>query len=550
MLRFLVLALLALLAACGGGGGGGGDAPPSPTTSLGAVATPYASIAGKYQSWSEILTASTFDLVSGTLRLNADGTIAGGMSRSFQDAPVPITYGNDTIRFFGALVSTGPDGVAAGEITFVYKALRAHTAANGIDRVEETTTQSGTGTIEVSGTLVDGAPAISVHFPSVNVPFKARTMVLAKGALPAAYQGMAPERLSGWYQFRVDLSIPGTLDVMNTVVHIDAVTGAISGSFGPDCSISGRFFGYHSASGMFRQEWTFVGTGCPVQGTGQFLGQLGSGATVTLEAVGFFEGRWALVAAHSQVPTLPGPYALIAGWYRFSQPDPNENADIHIHPDGTVVAFLSKSAEDIRDSRRLAFSGRLSGSGPTYTVTGEVASATQAGTATLELTPTTSGASRAFSVRIASATVPVPIPSFTAAGGGTAGSGFFGVPIEKIGGLYSWGEAFTPPPGEPSYPPLGGAPSSITVDAVTGAMSGSFGPDCQLTGRLFAYEPSYASFRMDLTLQGAGCPLNGTGQLLGGVGTSPSGRISIGARGVFAQRPLTIGLTHSQQLAP
>jgi len=517
MRRFLVLALLALLAACGGGGGGGGDGAPSSPAPGPAM---HASLAGRYELTMPF--GPNIESLNGTVHVHADGTIAGTLGRSFQDAPIPTVGGSDSMQFFGTLGAT-----SAGEITFTYKAYRSRRAADG-SWTNENTTQDGTGTVEVSATLVDGAPAIALHFPAADVPFPTRTVTLAQSTLPVAWQGLPAERLSGWYQFSV--SSRG-FPIMNTDVHIDAVTGAMAGTFGPNCQISGRLFGYDSFSGTFRQEWTFAGTGCPLAGTTQLVGRLGTGANISLEAFGFLAGRWLQVVAHSPVAALPGPFASIAGTY-------GEGDAILVHPDGTVVAGIQESM----------FSATVAATGQTYTASGEFANAQQAGTATMTITPTTQDAALALAATIASATMPTPMPSFTAVKVGVADA-FYGLPLAKLGGRYGMGAAFTF--GEPILLSLVGSEMFIAVDVdpATGAMSGTFGPDCQLSGRLFAYVPSLAMFRQDLSLQGAGCPVTGTGQLLGRLGSNRSGGVvRLLSKGVFMGRPLVFSMTHSQLL--
>lgn len=57
-------------------------------------------------------------------------------------------------------------------------------------------------------------------------------------------------------------------------VQLDAA-GNLSGAVLPNCQLTGRILGYDQPFGVFRQEATLQGSGCPVTGTATLLGTVG-----------------------------------------------------------------------------------------------------------------------------------------------------------------------------------------------------------------------------------------------------------------------------------
>jgi hypothetical protein len=114
---------------------------------------------------------------------------------------------------------------------------------------------------------------------------------------------------------------------------------------------------------------------------------------------------------------------------------------------------------------------------------------------------------------------------------------FQGLPQRKLEGVYSGG-----------YYPRGstGTPlTHVTLDAA-GTLSGSIDDACRLTGRLFAYDPSSGMFRLQLSFQGAGCEVTGTGEFVGSLGGGEA--VALNVQGLVNGVLVQVGLVHSQKL--
>lgn len=542
--------LLALLAACGGGGGGDGPTPP-PTVP---ITNPHAALAGVFESSSAAAsTETTVDNLSGTVHVHSDGTVAGNLWHFSQPRGTSTENTQELFTFSGSL--------STGEVTYTYELRRGEVLSGQF--VWSDSTQLGLGRIEALTSHLNGAPAIGIRFSSTNVPFLVRPITLAKKQLPSVYIGLPLQKLGGWMHFRVqresDLKnrhLPLAQVMQQVEVHHDLATGAMTGSFGPQCQISGRLYGYDASTGTLRQDWTFSGSGCRVTGTSQMVGQLLGGAVIGTEVAGVMGGQWTVVTLSHPLAVLPGPFGAIAGGYAAGNRE--QVGELLVHPDGTVTAKATRySGSDLRDAESGVFYGRLEGPAPPYRAVGEfvvetaradpaAADTLARGTATLELTPTTNGAYGAMAARISSALTP-PLAEFVVSRGNAWG---LGQPFERITGLYSKGWVTTPGGPECATPAcLAGTPMQVQLSA-NGNLSGTVLENCQLSGRLLAYEEPFQLFVHEISLQGSGCPVAGTGQLLGRVGFSgrASPNLALISSGIFAGQPFALTLVHSTNL--
>jgi hypothetical protein len=554
-LRFVLAWLVvAMLAACGGGGGEapGPEAPVPPP-----VANP-AVVAGVFESSGiSTSTETTLETLAGAIHVHSDGAVVGRLWRSFHGRP-RYTAGTEELLTFSGSLSTGA-------ITYTY-ALRRGTQQTDDHIAWVDSTQEGAGTLSVSLATSNGAPALSVTLPAASIPFGVRAVTLPKKQLPGVYIGLPLEKLGGWMQFSIQRdpdmasrssATPAPLEALHAaVVHHDAATGVVSGSFGPQCQIAGKLYGYDAATGTVRQDWTLSGSGCPVAGTSQMVGQLLDGPILGTQVAGVIGGRWTVATLAHPLPAMPGPYGTIAGQY--GSRNQEQTGSLVVHPDGTVLATgVRYGGAALEDSDTGVFQGRLEGSGPPYRATGEfvvqrerwdpaASDSVSSGTATLEITPTTDGAYPAALVRISSALTP-PLAEFVAI---RSSAWHLGQPFERLTGLYSRGAVATP--GAPAcLSPIcmDGMPMQVQLDA-TGNFSGTVFDNCQLTGRIYAYDQPFGLFRQEVAFQGSGCPVTGTAQLLGrvGAGGRSAPYIALYSSGIIAGRPLSVVLVHSTNL--
>lgn len=539
-LRFVLAWLVvAMLAACGGGGGEapGPEAPVPPP-----VANP-AVVAGVFESSGiSTSTETTLETLAGAIHVHSDGAVVGRLWRSFHGRP-RYTAGTEELLTFSGSLSTGA-------ITYTY-ALRRGTQQTDDHIAWVDSTQEGAGTLSVSLATSNGAPALSVTLPAASIPFGVREVTLPKKQLPGVYIGLPLEKLGGWLQFSVQRDLQR---IWGVPVYFDLTTGAITGSFGPQCHIAGKLYGYDTSTGTMRQDWTVVGPGCPVAGTSQMVGQLQQGAVLGSEVGGLMDGKWTVITLSTPLAVMPSPYGLIAG--RYSAPYEFErSAEFSLHPDGTMTMLLGRrGGPDQRDSHTGTFYGKLEGSGPTYRAIGEFVVATHSldparppslasGTATVEITPTTLGERLATSVHV-STTLASPVTDFV---GGKDSSWTLGLPFERLTGLYSTGIV-----GAPGGPECTSADCSYPVSAqvqldATGNLSGTIG-NCQLTGRITAYDQAFGMFRQDVTLQGNACLTKGAAQMLGRAGYSGHSQLALSSTGILGGRPLWIYLVHDTNL--
>lgn len=520
MTRFLAVTLFALLAACGGGGGGtDAPAPGTPTTP---PPVSHASVAG------------VFSADRSTVQVHSDGAVVGQLYAALGNRPGFSPRAVEHITFSGAR--------STGEITYTY-VVGEFMDDGSIGAIQST--QQGTGTVEISAASANGAPALTVHFPLPNVPFMTRTLTLAKKPLPDVYIGLPLEKLGGWLQFGIQRD---GQTVWGVPVYFDLATGVINGSFGPQCHIAGKLYGYDMSTGTMRQDWTLVGNGCPIAGTSQMVGQLLPGAVLGSEVAGLIDGKWTVITLSHPLPVLPAPFGVIAG--RYSLPyEAERSAEFWLHPDGTMTMHLGrKSGPYLLDSHSATFHGKLDGAGPTYRAVGEFAVTTYfwdpaqprslaSGTATVEITPSTVGNRLAASVRVSS-TLGSPLSEFVVE---KASSWGMELPFERLTGLYSSGIVAAPggtecTSSDCSYP----VSAHVQLDT-TGNLSGTFG-NCQLSGRITAYDPAFSMFRHDVTLQGSACLTKGSAQMLGHAGYSGHSALALTSRGILGGRPMVLYL--------
>lgn len=572
MTRLLAASLLLLLAACGGGGGDSAvpatpEAPPVTQPPATPPPPSYAALAGVYQSDGMYAnTPTTRDVRSGSIHVHPDGTIVGTL-RWFQSTG-GWSATEDLVTFSGSL--------STGQITYTYTLRNTAAAAE-----PQEAKQQGAGTVIASMTPIDGAAGITVQLPP-DGPFRVKAYTLPPARpLPSVYIGLPPEKLGGWMQFSLKREAssfdPWGSPINDAVVHHDAATGVITGSFGPQCHIAGKQYAYEPAIGMVRQGWTLSGSGCPVTGTAQMVGRLLGGVVLGTEVSGVFDGKWMTATLSYPLATMPTPSGAIPGLYGSI----SDGTNLLIHPDGTLTLTVWRVTGLAPSTASTGtFYGRLEGQGASLRAVGEYVVLNQSwndwtsepppppssarGTATVELTLAAQNDNRGYNrwgytVRIDSQ-LAVPVTEAFAAAASPPWS--LGQPFERLVGFYSRGWVVTaagtscPHTDHPFDPRFGyenctslyseaGAPMQVQLDA-SGAMTGTIMENCQLTGRIFDYHQALGLFRHDVTLQGSGCPVTGTAQLVGRVTWVGTGgpNLALASSGILAGQRFSLNLIH------
>jgi hypothetical protein len=157
----------------------------------------------------------------------------------------------------------------------------------------------------------------------------------------------------------------------------------------------------------------------------------------------------------------------------------------------------------------------------------------QTGTASVELTK--SAQSDTLTVRVTSATVPDRIGTKTLSKVGLP-IAFQGLPFAKLGGLYNGADT-----------PIATV-MSVNVNSTTGALSGQYDRDCQVSGTVYGYDSGSGMFKLDAALQGTGCAVSGTGTFVGRLQSSRYGHVVLQAMGIVQGKRMILSFTHSQQL--
>lgn len=271
-------------------------------------------------------------------------------------------------------------------------------------------------------------------------------------------------------------------------------------------------------------------------------------AVVLLQACGGGGGD-AGSSAPAPQPT-PGPLAAIAGTYAAD----GQGAFAFVHADGLTVGGIFQNGDNALVWEELAFSGVMSPSSSTAasgtatqfvyaeshvaeeTPMGSVAgTSSQSGSGTLQLSRPL-GSTSTLTIAAAPGALPNLFGTRTLARRDPM-EVFQGVPLAKLGGVYSYFDGFA------------GIMVSMNLDGQTGLFSGRYSEGCQVSGRIFAYDPVAVLYRMDVSLEGTGCRTPGSGSLVGTVYSTRAGHPLLVSFGLIGGRSAQLSMGHSMTLA-